>query len=138
MTNHLVFLCRLINVQFRVCQFLFIYFIIFLLSNGKQGDNVLGSVRPSVLSWLNHLTYLTQKLGHFAMAAPPPPLDQPLQSVVFFCVSNNSANAVDRLLIFKFFSLMSRFYKSIIYMKVICKKNQYYLPLVFDFLLNDT
>ncbi len=59
----------------------------------SEGDNVLGSVRPSVclsvrslpLSWLNRVQQRAKR-GHY-------------QSEVFVCVLNNRADAVDRHLI---------------------------------------
>ena len=65
-------------------------------SLAKQGDNALGSVRlsvrpsvcPSVCLSVCALTQKRAKKSHY-------------QSMEFVCVSNNHADAVDRLLIFE-------------------------------------
>ena len=62
-------------------------FLFLFLSTAKRGNNVFGSVHPSVRSSVKALMPEQQRGSH--------------QSKEFVCVSNSHADAVDRLLILK-------------------------------------
>ncbi len=61
-----------------------------LRSLAKQGDNALGIVHLSIRQWM---------LSHLSSALPSAAKKSHYQSKAFVCVSNNCADAVDRLLI---------------------------------------
>ncbi len=78
----------------------------FLLSTAKQGDNRIGSVRLSVRLSIRLSVRLFVCLRSRLCRVQKRAKKNHYQSEVFVCVSNNLADAVDRLLIF-IYSLLS-------------------------------